>query len=468
VTLLAGRYELTEELGEGGMGRVMVAHDQMLGRDVAVKLLSPSADRTSRERFIREARSAAQLHHPNAVAVYDTGEDDGQPYLVMELVRGDSLADVLEREGPLEIEEAIGITVGVLNGLAAAHRAGMVHRDVKPANVLLPEEGGVKLSDFGIAKALGEVDSELTAAGSLMGTPTYLAPELIGGDKPSPASDIYGVGCLLYAQLTGSPPFTRGEPLVVAYAHLNEEVTPVEAVRPEVPTEIATVVAKALEKDPARRYPDAPTMRTALLDGPEAAPLTGDQTVAMAAAAAPDGTHVLQGGENDTTRAIGAAAAAPAAAPARAPAPAPAPTRRRRWWIPVLIVVAVLLLGWLLWSALADTPGDGELMEPEDDVEVEEPEEEVEEPVEEAPPPPDEAPEPPPADTPEPEEPPAEEPPAEEEPPEEEEPPAEEEEPPPEEDEEAQPPPEDETTWDPDEQSADGTTSESVEEDAAV
>jgi eukaryotic-like serine/threonine-protein kinase len=424
--MLAGRYELAEELGAGGMGRVVVAHDHVLGRDVAIKLLTPSADPTARERFIREARSAARLHHPNVVSVFDTGEEDGQPYLVMELVRGRSLADVLRSEGALDVDEAVAITLGVLEGLAAAHRSGMVHRDIKPANVMLPEEGGVKISDFGIAKAVDDVDVELTAIGSLMGTPTYLAPELVGGEAPSASSDVYSVGCLLYAQLTGDPPFTEGEPLAIAYAHANQSVRPVEEVRPDVPPEVATVVARALEKDPAARYESALAMRTALLDGPEPAPLTGDDTVAMAgvgagagAAADANGTQVMDYSDDEATRAIGSAGAAPAAAP---PAPRPAADRgrRRRWWVPVLVAVAVLAAALLLWPLLTGAPGDGELLddEPEDTDEVEEapeePEPEVDEapeapeeaPPEEEPEPPEEEPEPPPADEPEEEEPP--------------------------------------------------------------
>jgi eukaryotic-like serine/threonine-protein kinase len=410
VTVLSGRYELGEEIGAGGMGRVVEAHDQVLGRDVAIKLLNPAAEQIARERFIREARSAARLHHPNVVTVFDTGEEDGQPYLVMELVRGHSLQDLLDDRGQLEVDEAVGITIGVLEGLAAAHRSGMVHRDVKPANVLLPDEGGVKLSDFGIAKALDEAGAELTAAGSLMGTPTYLAPELVGGQPPSPSSDVYSVGCLLYAQLTGRPPFHEGEPIAVAYAHRNESVPPIEDARPDLPPELVTVVARALEKDPEQRYDSAVAMRTALLDGPEAVPLTGAQTVAMAGVPA-DRTQVMSGSDDQATRAIGATAAAPAAAPA----PAPAPARRRRWWIPVLVVVALLALALILWPLLSGAPGDGDLLEDEpDETEVEEEPEETEEPEEPAPPPSDEGPEEPPAEpeepTPPPEEPDEEEP----------------------------------------------------------
>jgi eukaryotic-like serine/threonine-protein kinase len=470
VTVLAGRYELTEELGSGGMGRVVVAHDRLLGRDVAIKLLSPQAEEVARERFVREARSAARLHHPNVVSVFDTGEEDGQPYLVMELVRGRSLADVLYDDGPMAVDDAVAVTLGVLDGLEAAHRSGMIHRDVKPANVLLPDEGGVKLSDFGIAKAIDESDVELTAVGSLMGTPTYLAPELVGGAPPSAASDVYSVGCLLYAQLAGKPPFHEGEPLTVAYAHRNEPVPPITDARPDLPPEVVTVVERALEKDPAVRYSSAGAMRTALLDGPEAVPLAGDATVAMAGVAPTDRTQVMGNSDEEPTRAIGAGAAAPAAAPPRTPAPAP--QRGRRWWIPALIVVALLAAAFILWPLLSGAPGDGDLIEDEPD-EVEEIEDEpTEEPTDE--PPVDESPETPPQTPPEEpdDEPPAEEP---DEPEEEEEPPVEIEDPL-EEEEEEEPPPEEEEddsaagadgdTEDTDDGSASGDTDETDDTDA--
>jgi eukaryotic-like serine/threonine-protein kinase len=445
VTTLAGRYELAEELGRGGMGRVVVAHDRALGRDVAIKLLESTDDPTARERFLREARSAARLHHPNVVAVYDTGEEDGRPYLVTELVRGRSLAELLRRDGPMAVDEAIGVTLGVLEGLAAAHRAGMVHRDVKPANVLLPDDGGVKLSDFGIAKALDDAASELTAAGSVMGTPTYLAPELLSGSPPSPASDLYSVGCLMYAQLTGSPPFATGEPLTIAYAHRNEPVPPIEQARSDLPPDLVAVLTRALEKDPADRFNDATTMRTALLEGPDAVPGTGAATVAMpAAAGARDATQVL-GGSDGPTRAVGAT---PRGADPTPPRASPA-TRRgggRRWLVALLVLVAIAALTWALWSVLA---GDDDLAEvPEVEDETQEVEDEPEAPIEvpdeggtEAPPAEDPPAEDPPAEEPPAEDPPTEDPPAEDPPAEE--PPAEQppEEVPPAEEPPADPPP---------------------------
>jgi eukaryotic-like serine/threonine-protein kinase len=426
VTVLADRYELAEELGTGGMGRVVVAHDRLLGRDVAIKLLGPTPDEVARERFSREARSAARLHHPNIVGVYDTGVDGGRPYLVMELVRGRSLADLLKDEGPLEADQAVAITLGVLEGLEAAHRAGMVHRDVKPANVLLPDDGGVKLSDFGIAKALDETATGLTTAGSLVGTPTYLAPELVGGSPPSPASDVYSVGCLLYAQLTGDPPFTEGEPLAIAYAHRNEPVPPIEDARPDLPPDLVAVVGRALAKDPSDRYERASDMRTALLEGPGAVPLAGTATVAVQQMA-PDRTQVLDEAQ-DPTRAIGPAASAPAPV---------APRRGRRWVTPLLVtlaLIALLVAAWLLLTRaddpleLDEDPGDVDEAPQEAPVDDPPPDEPAEEPPAEPEAPEEEPEEEPDAPTDEPAEPEPDEEPAEEPPPEEEtqEPPVEE------------------------------------------
>jgi eukaryotic-like serine/threonine-protein kinase len=273
-TLLSDRYVLGRELGSGGMARVVAAHDRLLDREVAVKLLSAPADRAARTRFLQEARSAARLSHPDAVSVFDTGEHEGQPFIVMELVDGETLGDLLDREGPLELEVAVAITLGVLDVLAAAHREGMVHRDVKPGNVLLPSEGGVKLADFGIAKAMDEATTGLTATGTVVGTATYLAPELVEGGRATPASDVYSVGCLLYALLAGRPPFTGDSALAVAYAQRHTPVPAVETLRPEVPAWLRAVLDHALAKDPSVRYPDAEGMRAALLAGETAAPAT--------------------------------------------------------------------------------------------------------------------------------------------------------------------------------------------------
>lgn len=259
---LAGRYDLHEPLGSGGMATVYAAHDRLLDREVAVKLLDPTSSVPQlRERFLREARAAASLSHPNAVAVHDVGEDGGQPYLVMELVPGEGLDDVLRR-GPIDPAEAVHVMDGVLAALSAAHARGLVHRDVKPSNILLTRDGQPKLADFGIAKALAAGD--LTTHGMVLGTPTYLAPEQAAGRPATAASDIYSAGLVLYECLAGVPPFPGDNALSIALAHQRTPPPSLAARRPDLPLELVTTVERALAKDPADRYPDAEAMRVAL------------------------------------------------------------------------------------------------------------------------------------------------------------------------------------------------------------
>ena len=271
--VLSDRYELRGVLGTGGMAEVREAHDRVLDRRVAVKLLRPdlARDPSVRERFLREARHAARFNHGNAVAVYDTGVQDGQPFIVMELVDGGTLADYLRERGQLDVTEATDIADAVLAALAAAHAVGLVHRDIKPGNVLLPREGGVRLADFGIAKGVQEATAGLTATGQVIGTAAYLSPEQVEGHPATPASDVYGMGIVLYEMLTGSPPFSGGTPLAIALAHTTRPVPSLRAARPDVPPELAGVVERALAKDPAARYPDAEALRRALRGEPGAA-----------------------------------------------------------------------------------------------------------------------------------------------------------------------------------------------------
>lgn len=267
--VLADRYELGALLGAGGMARVLRGHDRVLNRAVAVKVLDGHrADAGLRERFLREARAAASLSHPNAVAVYDTGVDGEDAYIVMELVEGRTLADVLRARGQLEPERATAIAEAVLDALAAAHARGLIHRDVKPGNILLPDDGGVKLSDFGIAKSVLDAEAGLTATGQLLGTPQYLSPEQIDGRPATPRSDLYALGVVLYEMLTGQPPFARDTPLATAVAHQRARPEPVDALAPGVSPGVAAVVHRALEKQPERRYADARQMRAALLSAP--------------------------------------------------------------------------------------------------------------------------------------------------------------------------------------------------------
>ncbi|CAN5278121.1 hypothetical protein BH20ACT8_BH20ACT8_00440 [soil metagenome] len=269
MTTFAGRYRLEELLGTGGMSRVHAAHDELLDRRVAVKLLRGelASDPIVRQRMLREARAAASLSHPNAVGVFDVGEDDGTPFLVMEYVDGRTLTDLLRERGPLPVAEAVAIADAVLAALQAAHERGLVHRDVKPSNILLPADGSeAKLADFGIAKGIQEAASGLTITGTVIGTPRYLAPEQAAGERATAATDLYAVGILVYELLSGAPPFNEGSAVAIAVAHQRVAAPPLADAAPGVPPALAAVVHRALEKAPGDRYASAGDMRAALAD----------------------------------------------------------------------------------------------------------------------------------------------------------------------------------------------------------
>ena len=260
---IAGRYSVGETLGRGGMGEVRAGRDLRLQRDVAIKVLGPevAARANIRERFEAEARAAARLSHPNIVLVYDSGEHEGVPYLVMERLPGGTLADELAR-GPLPPERVRSLGVQVLAALGAAHAAGIVHRDVKPGNVLLTPDGQVKVGDFGIAKTVDGGD--LTTTGMLLGTPAYLSPEQLAGERATPASDIYAVGVMLYEALTGAKPYTGPSPLALARAVEAGRPPPIRSLRPDAPSDLVTTIERAMEKDPSRRFASAGAMAAAL------------------------------------------------------------------------------------------------------------------------------------------------------------------------------------------------------------
>jgi serine/threonine-protein kinase len=268
--VLADRYVLEQKIGSGGMGTVWKATDTLLGRTVAVKLLHEglASDAAFAERFRREARNAASLGHPNAVAVYDTGEDTAGhsaiPFIVMEYVQGESLHQMLNRHGPLPVEDTARIARSILGALAHAHSRGLVHRDMKPANVLFDSATGhAKVVDFGIAKGLEDTGG-LTKTSGLIGTAAYLSPEQVDGHDATPASDLYAVGCLLYACLAGEPPFSGNTPVAIAMKHLRDQVPSLAARRPDVPPDLEAVVMTALEKDPGRRFASASEMDAAV------------------------------------------------------------------------------------------------------------------------------------------------------------------------------------------------------------
>lgn len=263
-TALAGRYELGPVLGRGGMAHVHRGRDLQLGRPVAVKVLAPPFDRDRAfvERLRREARAAARLNHPNIVAVYDAGSDGDRHFIVTELVEGETLAEVLAR-GPIPARRAIEIAIHVCRALAAAHQGGVVHRDVKPGNVMLTASGGVKVVDFGIAKAAGA--EAITRSGLVLGSASYLSPEQARGEPGDERSDLYAVGCVIYQMLTGQPPFAADSPVAVLYLHVNERPEPPSSVRP-VPARLEAIVLRCLEKDPDRRFGSAGELELALAD----------------------------------------------------------------------------------------------------------------------------------------------------------------------------------------------------------
>ena len=307
-TTVGGRYELGEQLGRGGMAEVRRAVDQRLGRSVAVKQLRTdlATDPTFQARFRREAQSAAGLNHPTIVAVYDTGEEVDPltgvavPYIVMELVEGPTLRDVLKDGRKILPERALELTQGVLDALGYSHKAGIVHRDIKPANVMLAPNGGVKVMDFGIARAVADTSATMTQTAAVIGTAQYLSPEQARGETVDSRSDLYSTGCLLYELLVGRPPFVGDSPVSVAYQHVRETPLPPSQLDPEISPEIDAVVLKALAKDRSERYQSAKEMKddiSRLLAGQQTTAQQATAVVplaagAMAANAYDDATHV--------------------------------------------------------------------------------------------------------------------------------------------------------------------------------
>ncbi|ATY16931.1 serine/threonine protein kinase [Amycolatopsis sp. AA4] len=269
--LLSNRYELGDTLGYGGMSEVHHGHDVRLGREVAIKVLRAdlARDPQFQERFRREAQNAAALNHPAIVAVYDTGEantDVGPlPYIVMEYVEGRTLRDIVKTEGPLSQKRAMEVMADVCAALDFSHRHGIVHRDVKPANVMITKNGAVKVMDFGIARAMHDGQSAMTQTAAVIGTAQYLSPEQARGESVDARSDVYAAGCVLYELITGEPPFTGDSPVAVAYQHVREDPNPPSSVNPAVSPELDAVVLKALAKGPANRYQSAAEMRSDLV-----------------------------------------------------------------------------------------------------------------------------------------------------------------------------------------------------------
>ncbi len=270
-TIIDDRYRVISRLGSGGMADVYLAHDQLLGREMAVKVLHHhfAEDHEFVERFKREASSAAALSHPNIVGIFDRGEWDGTYYIAMEYVAGRSLKTIVREQGPLDPATAIDIVIQILRAARSAHRRGVIHRDLKPHNVILDEEGRARVTDFGIARAGA---SDMTLTGSIMGTAQYLSPEQAQGFAVSAASDLYSVGVILYELLTGTVPFEGETAVAIAFKQVSAEPRPPSALNPSLPHSLDAVVMRALAKDPAERYGDADEMIAALQHERDALP----------------------------------------------------------------------------------------------------------------------------------------------------------------------------------------------------
>jgi hypothetical protein len=344
-SVVDNRYDIVQPLGSGGMGEVYLAHDMTLGRDVALKLLRSqfANDRESAERFKREALSAARLSHPNIVQVYDRGDtEDGSSYIAMEYVPGGTLKDRIVQDGPLDPRVAASYGYQVAGALGVAHSKGVIHRDIKPQNVLITPSGEAKVADFGIARALSSTTDSHTKTGTVMGTAGYMSPEQALGESATPKSDLYSLGIVLYEAVTGKLPFTAENPIAVSMKHVNEPPRPPQQLNPDVPDGMNAVILKLLAKDPADRYASADDLAEDLLRVRRGAP--------PIAAAVQGETKTVQ-----------------------APPPGPAPTtrqpaaprsRRRRTRGPLILGLLLLLLGllglaWGLGQGLGFLGGQG-------------------------------------------------------------------------------------------------------------
>jgi serine/threonine-protein kinase len=358
--LIGGRYRLIAPLGEGGMATLWRAVDEQLDREVAVKLLREqfSSDAGFAARFKQEARSAGSLSHPNIVPVYDYGTDgtDGVQFIVMQLIEGQDLSSILRERTVLTTDDAVKVAIGVASALEVAHRRGIVHRDVKPGNILITDDGDVKVTDFGIARAVSE--ASMTVTGTTLGSVHYFSPEQARGDEVTGASDVYALGIVLYEMLTGRRPFEGDSAAGVALKRLTEDPQPPTAHRP-VPAGLSAIVMRALERDPARRFPDAGSFAEALRvwqrdpaagAAAAAAGAAGAAGAAAAAGSPQPGAPIPPAGEPTVyvpprvARPSDRAPMAPGGPPRR-PAARYDERESGSWWVWLLALLAVILLG---------------------------------------------------------------------------------------------------------------------------
>ena len=354
---IGNRYEVGELLGRGGMAEVRKGTDTRLGRVVAIKKLRTdlASDSTFQARFRREAQSSASLNHPAIVAVYDTGEElatDGsgvnQPYIVMEYVAGRTLREILREGRKILPERALELTSGVLAALDYSHRAGIIHRDIKPGNVMLTPSGDVKVMDFGIARAISDASSSMTQTAAVVGTAQYLSPEQARGETVDSRSDVYSAGCLLYELLTGQPPFTGDSPVAVAYQHVREPVIPPSHHDTELPPAIDAIVLKSLAKPLDERYQSAAAMRSDI-----EAYLAGRPVAAPVPVATPEPAP-----DTSATRVVPVqTASTPAPSPASHYDDRNSDSRAAMWVVLGLLLVGLIAAAFFLWPKLfPDSP----------------------------------------------------------------------------------------------------------------
>ncbi|MGI9666850.1 MAG: Stk1 family PASTA domain-containing Ser/Thr kinase [Acidimicrobiia bacterium] len=340
--VLSDRYLIVKHLARGGMADVYEAEDTLLNRAVAVKVLHANfaSDDAFVARFRREAQAAANLSHPNIVAIYDWGKDQGTYFMVMELIRGRTLREVLRTEGAILPRRAAEIAADTAAALSVAHQHGVFHRDVKPGNIMITDDGTVKVTDFGIARALDDSE-ELTRTGAVIGTATYFSPEQAQGLPADERSDVYSLGIVLYEMLAGKPPFTGESPVAVAYQHVSEPAASPDTVNPEVPRELAAIAEHAIQKNPDLRYSNVEEFRADLQRY-----LAGSEPVAAAAAVAAAATAVIAPPPP--------AGVAAGASTTQTAAPVPEERSQTSYWMAVGALVAVLLIGiFLLFRLLS-------------------------------------------------------------------------------------------------------------------